>query len=78
MGVMSPLTNYVHRSPKKILGSPLKFNFLLRSPPPQIFRSEIFTSPLKLGGLLPLISCETFLEFDNDRRLVFLYLSFRV
>ena len=27
---MTPLTNYVHRSPKKILGSPLKFNFLLR------------------------------------------------
>ena len=42
--------------PPKILGPPLnlappKFNFLLRSP--QLFWSEIFRSPLKLGGLLP-------------------------
>ena len=39
--------------PPKILGPPLnlappKFNFLLRSP--QLFWSEIFRSPLKLGG----------------------------
>ena len=38
----------------KILGPPLnlappKFNFLLRSPLPQLFWSEIFRSPLKLG-----------------------------
>ena len=38
----------VHTPPPKILGPP-KLNFLLRSPS-QLFWSEIFRSPLKLGG----------------------------
>ena len=42
----------VHRSPLKFSSPPPTFNFLLSlSPPPspQIFLSEIFRSPLKLG-----------------------------
>ena len=34
--------------------TPAKYNFLLRSP--QLFWSEIFRSPLKLGGLLPCLT----------------------
>ena len=42
------------------IGSPPKFNFLLRSPP-QLFWSEIFRPPpLKLGGCYHVISQKTF------------------
>ena len=54
-GGMIPLTNYVHSPPpRKILGPPLNLappqNLIFCSGPPQLFWSEIFKSPLKLGG----------------------------
>ena len=45
------------------IATPKKFNFLLRSPP-QLFWSEIFRSPRKLGGLLPWLP--TFINDRND------------
>ena len=48
LGFIGPPYNF--RSPLKF-SSPPKFNFLLRSPPPQLFWSKIFRSPQKkLGG----------------------------
>ena len=51
---------FIGHLPTKILGPP-KFNFLLRSP--QLFWSEIFRSPLKIGkGLLPCRLLPTLIE----------------
>ena len=53
---MTPLTNYVHSPPPpKILGLPLNLTppppkkIFFCSDPPQLFWSEIFSFPLKLG-----------------------------